>query len=45
MNSGASIMPTKMLAAAEVPTGPETPSERCSTQAKARTTCCKMPQW
>ncbi len=31
-SSGASTMPTKMLAAADVPTGPDTPSDRRSAQ-------------
>ena len=41
---GASTMPTKMLAAAEVPTGPVTPIVRRSTQPTACTTLCRMPQ-
>ena len=43
-SSGASTMPTNTLAAADVPTGPVTPSERCSTQPMAYTILCSTPQ-
>ena len=45
MNSGASTMPRKMLAAADSPTAPPTPSVRSSSQEKPRTIGGRIRQW
>jgi hypothetical protein len=42
---GASVMPTKMLAAAQRPTAPPTPRLRSRHQARARTISGRMRQW
>ncbi len=45
MNSGASTMPTKTLAAVDRPTAPPTPIARRSAQEMPRTIAGRTPQW
>ena len=45
MNSGASTMPTKMLAAVDRPTAPPTFMVRSRNQDRPRTSAGSTPQW